>query len=181
VFGSSLALARSREAATQICRIVYEGICRFRFGYEIEPYSLVSGVQIIRTPAQIETHRTANCLDLACMFASILVAANQAPVLIVIDGPGFAHALIGVRMPGEPNWVAPSLGDLRRAVALGDAIFFEPTGAAETSVPAAAETELERRDKILDFSNARAAAARMIDRTDIQVRHAIDVRALRQT
>jgi hypothetical protein len=179
-YGSSLAQARSRESTMQICRIAYEAICRFRFGFEFEPYSPESGVQVIRTPAQIETHRTANCLDLACLFAGILEAANQAPILVVIDGPGYAHALVGARTPAEPAWRNPDQGDLRRALSLGDAVFFEPTGVVESDVPVAAETELERHDKLLDFMSAKMAAGRMIERTDIHVRHVIDLQAMRR-
>lgn len=179
-YGSSLAHARSRESTMQICRITYEGICRYRLGFEFEPYHPEPGVQVIRTPAQIETHRTANCLDLACLFAGLLEAASQAPILVVVDGPGYAHALIGARASGEPAWRNPELGDIRRALTLGDALFFEPTGAAESDLPVGAETELERNDKLLDFMSAKTAAAQMIERTDIRVRHVIDVLALRR-
>jgi hypothetical protein len=163
----------------QMCRLAYDGVRRFRFGFEFEPPSPEPGVQVIRTPAQIETHRTANCLDLACLFAGILEAAGQAPILIVIDGPDFAHALIGVRNPGEPMWRNPGHGDLRRALSFGDAVFFEPTGAVEADVPVAAETEQERQDKVLDFMTAKVAAQRMVERTDIRVRHIVDIQDLR--
>jgi hypothetical protein len=180
-YGSSLSQARSRENSMQICRLAYEGIRRHRFGYEFEPASSRDNMQVIRTPAQVETHRTANCLDLACLFAGLIEASNQAPIIVVIDGPGYAHALVGVRSPGEPSWQNPEHGDLRRAIALGDAVFFEPTGAVEVDVPVAAETEAERRDKLLDFMSAKAAAERMIERKDIRLRHVIDVQARRQS
>jgi hypothetical protein len=102
-FGRSLSQARSREDTGAICRLVYEGIRRYRFCYEFEPYSPEPGLQVVRTPAQMEMHRTASCLDLACLFAGILEAAGQAPVVIVLDGPSYAHAMVGVRMPGEPS------------------------------------------------------------------------------
>jgi hypothetical protein len=178
-YGSALAQAQSREATMQITRLVYEGIRRHRFGFEFEPHSPEPGIQVIRTPAQIEAHRTANCLDLACFFAGILEAAHQAPLLIVVDGPSYAHALVGVRNSGEPAWRAPELGDLRRALSLGDAILFEPTGVVEADTPVAAETDTERIDKLLDFSFAQTAAARMIARADIRLRHVIDVQNLR--
>jgi hypothetical protein len=179
-YGSALGQARGRESTMQICRLAYEGIRRHRFGFEFEPHSPESGVQVIRTPTQVETHRTANCLDLTCLFAGLLEAANQAPILVVIDGPGYAHALVGARAQGEPSWCNPDLGDLRRAVSLGEAVFFEPTGAVEAGSPVAADTESERQDKLLDFMSAKAAASRMIQRSDIRVRHVIDVQTLRR-
>jgi hypothetical protein len=178
--GSSLAQARSRESTMQICRLAYEGLRRHRFGFEFEPYSPEPGVQVIRTPAQIETHRTANCLDLACLFAGLLEAAGQAPVLVVVDGPGYAHALVGARAPGEPAWRNPEHGDVRRALSFGDVVLFEPTGALEAEVPVGAETELERHDKLLDFVSAKLAATRMVERADIRIRHVLDVRSLRR-
>ena len=107
-YGSPLAQARSREATMQICRLSYEGIRRHRFGFEFEPLSPQPDVQVIRTPAQIETHRTANCLDIACLFAGILEAVSQAALVVIIDGPGYAHALVGARVPGEPMWARRS-------------------------------------------------------------------------
>jgi hypothetical protein len=178
-FGRSLAQARSREDAGAICRLIYEGIKRHRFGYEFEPYSPQPGLQVVRTPAQMEMHRTASCLDLACLFAGIMETAGQAPLVVVLDGPSFAHAMVGVRMPGEPSWIKPELGDLRRAISLGDAMFFEPTGAVEADAPVAAEKDTERQDKMLTFSTAREAAERMVGRSDIRIRHVLDVLALR--
>jgi hypothetical protein len=179
-YGSPLAQARGREATMQVCRLAYEGVRRHRFGFEFEPSSPEPGIQVIRTPGQMETHRTANCLDLACLFAGLLEAANQAPIIVVVDGPSYAHALVGARARGEPAWRNPGHGDLRRALSFGDAVFFEPTGVVEADKPVAAETELERQDKLLDFMSAKTAAARMIERDDIRVRYVIDVQTLRR-
>jgi hypothetical protein len=179
-YNSPMAQARSREATMQICRLSYDSIRRHRFGFEFEPHSAQPGVQVIRTPLQIETHRTANCLDIACLLAGILEALSQAALLVVVDGPGYAHALVGARAPTEPMWFGAELGDLRRAVNLGDVVFFEPTGVVEADKPVAAEAELERQDKLLDFMSAKAAATRMIERTEIRIRHIIDVQALRR-
>ena len=178
-YGMPLAQTRGREAATQISRLAYDGMRRHRFGFEVQLYNLEPGAEVIRTPAQIEYHRTANCLDLACLFAGIREAAGQAPIVIVIDGPAFAHALVGVRMPGEPLWSNPQHGDLRRALSLGDAVFFEPTGVVEVDSPVAAETSDERQDKLLDFMTAKLAAERMLVRNDIRIRHVLHVKALR--
>jgi hypothetical protein len=87
--------------------------------------------------------------------------------------------MVGVRMPGEPSWIKPDLGDLRRAISLGDAMFFEPTGAVEADAPVAAEKDTERQDKMLTFSTAREAAERMLSCSDIRLRHVLDVLTLR--
>jgi hypothetical protein len=76
-------------------------------------------------------------------------------------------------------WRKAELGDLRRAISFGDAIFFEPTGAVEADAPVAAEKASERVDKLLDFMSAKEAAIRMIERTDIRIRYIIDVVTLR--
>ena len=173
----SLGRDRSRETSLAVCRLLYDGIRRHRFGYEIEPQTREVGVQVIRTPSQIETHGTATCLDLACFFASLLYAASQNPLVVVLEGPGFAHALAGYRALDEPALVRPEIGDLRRAIGLGDAVFFEATGAAEAEAPVGAELPQERRDKLLDFMDAKAAAARMLDRQDLKIRCFLDARS----
>ncbi|UEM14654.1 hypothetical protein J4G43_010640 [Bradyrhizobium barranii subsp. barranii] len=179
-YGASFANARGREAMMQICRHIYDGIRRHRFGFELEPKGPEPSVQIVRSPLQIETHRTANCLDLACLFASLIEAAGQAPIIVIVDGDGFAHALVGARGFSEPAWRNSQLGDLRRALSLGDALFFEPTGAVEADAPVADELEQDRCDKLLDFATARLAAERTIKRDDIRVRHVVDILYLRQ-
>jgi hypothetical protein len=174
-YGSPLGTARSRESSLQLCRLAYDSIRRYHFGFEVEPFDLGKDVQVIRTPSQIETHRTANCLDLACLFAAVLEAAQQAPIIVIVDRPTYSHALVGVRSPSEPVWVNPGRGDLVRAMTLGDVLFFDPTGAVEAEEPVAAETKEERQDKLLDFTVARLAAERLLVNPDSNVRHIIDI------
>jgi hypothetical protein len=177
----SLARERGREASMQICRLLYDGIQRHRLGYEVEPQTGEPGIQAIRTPLQIETHRTATCIDLACLFASMLEAAVQNPIIVVLEGQHFAHALVGYRALDEPNWSSPNLGDLRRAVELGDAVLVEATGMIEADSPVGEETQQERRDKLLDFMDAKDAAKRMLFKSEIHLRHLVDIRSLRQS
>jgi hypothetical protein len=49
----------------------------------------------------------------------------------------------------------------------------------EADAPVAAEKDSERHDKMLTFSVAREAAERMLNRSEISLRHVLDVRALR--
>ena len=170
---------RSRESSMEICRSLYGSLQRLRIGYEEEPKTGSIEIQVIRTPTQIEAHKTATCLDLACLFASLLEAAGQNPVVVVLDGPGFGHALAGYRTLDEPSWPNPKLGDLLRAVKLGDAVLFESTGAVEADRPVGAETEHEREGKLLDFMDAKTAAVRMIEKSEIQLRCLADIRSLR--
>jgi hypothetical protein len=108
------------------------------------------------------------------------MAANQHPVIVVIDVTEFAHALVGYRAPDEP---APShkagVGDLRGAVARSDLVLFEPTGAVESSMPVSIETEQERREaeNKLHFITAKKVAERLIHRKDITIRYVVDVDA----
>jgi hypothetical protein len=168
-----------REGSMEVCTLLYNGLQRHRFGYEIEAATGVARSQVIRTPTQIATHRTATCIDLACLFASLLEAAAQSPLVVVLEGPGFAHALAGYRARGEPAWDNRGIGDLRGALARRDAVLFEATGAAEAEAPVGAETAEERVGKLLGFMDATAAAARMLEQPDVRLKHFVDIRALR--
>ncbi len=168
-----------REGSMEVCAQLYDGIRRHRFGYEFEQVAGGAGAQGIRTPRQIASHETATCIDLVCLFASLLEAAGQNPLLAVIEGPGFAHALAGYRVLGEPAWDNQGIGDLRGAVARRDAVLFEATGSVMADAPVGAERGEERREKFLDFMDAVAAAERMVARSDVGLKHFVDVRVLR--
>jgi hypothetical protein len=178
VLGAALATMRGREGSMEVCTALYDGLRRLRFAYEIEPATSVPGQQAIRTPAQITTHRTATCLDVACLFASLLYAAGQNPLLVVLDGPQFAHALAGYRAQGEPPWDSSGIGDLRGAVARGDAVLFEATGAIESDEPVGDEPAEARRERVFGFLDAVTAARTTIRRPELVVRHFVDVRSL---
>jgi len=174
-----LGQARDRAMSMEICRLLYDGLRRHRLGYELEPQTGTIEMQKIRTPAQVETHRTATCLDLACLFAALLEAASQRAVIAILKGRDFRHALAGYRALDEPIWSSTTMGDLRRGVGLGDAVLFEATGAVEAQQAVGAETHQERRDKLLDFSTARMAAVRMIGSEEIQLEYLLDVQSTR--
>ena len=171
---------QGRESSLEIFRLLYDGIMRHRFGYEVELQSGTPGYQAIRTPTQIEIHKTATCLDIACFFAALLELLLQEPLVVILEGPDFSHALVGYRGRDEPRWDNPDLGDLRRAVTLGDALFIEATGCLEASVPVGAETAPERQNKLLTFTDAKIAAERMFSREDVKMIHLVDVRSLHE-
>jgi hypothetical protein len=179
MYGKSFVAGRDREASADVCRLLYESVSRHRYGYEIEPQMLRTDQQWIRTPANIERHETATCIDLACLFASLLLSCSQNPLIVVLEGPSYAHALAGIRALDERPWKTPNLGDVRRAVELTDALLFEPTGVVEADFAVGAETIEERRDKLLSFGDAKAAAKRLLARTDLRLKYLIDVRSVR--
>jgi hypothetical protein len=182
----SLASGAGSAFSHEICRGLYDEMRKRHFYYELEPKSVLPSVQHIRTPNQIENDRCGTCLDLACLFASLLEAAHQRAVIVIVESTRldyrFAHALVGYFAPGEVNWDRPPvLGELRAAVHRGDAVFFEATGAVEAEKPVGEETEQERRDgeKTVDFTIAKESAERMLVRDDIALKHVIDVTVLR--
>jgi hypothetical protein len=168
-----------RPGAMELCRFAYDAVKRLGMSYGLEHPTSWQGEQAIRTITQIETHRTATCIDVACLFASLLEAGHQNALVIILDEPGFAHALAGYRAPDEPAWNNPSIGDLRRAASFGDAVIFEATGVLDADMPVGAETTWERREKTMVFSDAVLAGTRMLEREGVQVRGVLDVHALR--
>jgi hypothetical protein len=173
----ALGRMRGREGGIEVATILYDGLRRHRLAYEFEAVTGSTGIQAIRTPTQISAHRTATCIDLACLFASLLEAAGQNALVVVLDGPGFSHALAGYRVLGEPAWSNQDIGDLRGAFARGDCVLFEATGAVEADAPVGAETADERTEKVLPFMDAVGAARRMLNRRDILLKYFVDVRA----
>ena len=167
-----------REGSMEIASLLYDGLRRYNFAYELEQRTATPMVQMIRTPKQIQAHCTATCIDAACLFASLLDSAVQNALIVILEGPGFAHALAGYRVRGEPSWTNSGLSDLRGAVARHDALLFEATGAFAADAPVGAETANERVDKTLKFSDSIIAAARMLQHRDVTLKHFVDVRAV---
>ena len=179
--GGTLTRLRDRTQSMGLCRQIYDGLRRHNFAYKIEPKLHAKDKQIIRSPENIETHECANCIDIACLVSSLLQASYQHPIMAVIDGPTFAHALAGYRNHDEPALaITASLGDVRGAVNRGDLVLFEPTGVVHSPTPTSSETKDERReaDNMLHFKTARDVAGRMLSRDDITIRFVVDFDAL---
>jgi len=169
-----------RESDFALCQELYNALRSRRYAYEIEPQTGTrAGVQAIRWPMQIANGKAATCIDLACLFAALFEAAGLQALIIVVRTATMAHALPGYRAEGEPAWEKPSLGDLRRAVTAGDAVFLEGTGAVEADSPVTTEEGNARVDKLLDFLSARDIAERLVRRQDLELVHFVDVRKLR--
>jgi hypothetical protein len=172
-----------RAFSHDVCRRLYDEVRRHRFYYELEPASAVTDGQVVRTPNDIDTDRCATCLDLACLFASLLEAAHQRALIAVVGGERLSHALAGFIPQQEIWWERdPSLGELRAALQRGEATFFEATGAVESDNRVGDETDDDRRrgDKMLDFTVAKESAERTLFRPDLSLTHIVDVAALRR-
>jgi hypothetical protein len=66
--------------------------------------SYFTGWQNVRRPAESLTMRTANCIDGALLFASVLEGAGLHPYLYLVPG----HAYVGVRMgPAADDFILP--------------------------------------------------------------------------
>jgi hypothetical protein len=174
----------NRTHSDQVCRELYDRIKKDRFYYTFEPAMSQPVVQRIRPPNEIDALNCGTCLDFACMFASLLEAAHERPVVAVTRSVRGAHAVTGYLAPDAVTWdEPPSLGDLRGALRRGEVMLFETTGAVEVrGGTVAAETETERKEggDMLDYRTAKNAAARLLFENDIELQHFIDVRQLRQ-
>jgi hypothetical protein len=174
----------SRTHSDQVCRGLYDRIRRDRFYYTVEPVTSQPIVQRIRTPTEIDALNCGTCLDFACLFASLLEAAHEQPVIVVTRSARDAHAVTGYLAPDAVTWDAPPrIGDIRAALKRGELVLFETTGAVEVrGRTVAAETDAERKEggDMLDYRTAKNAATRLILGTDIELQHFVDVRQLRQ-
>jgi hypothetical protein len=163
----------------EICTLIYRTIRTQHFAYEYEPPTLVADRQAVRTADDIWNDNAATCLDLACLFASLLKGAGLNSVIVIVAGPNFSHALVGYNSPAAPRWLdLPGLGNLRASLITGELVLFESTGATEHDTVVAAEFPQERREgnRSLEFAAAKAAAERLVQkRSDIEVTHVLEV------
>ena len=175
--------AESRIRSDQLCRDLYDRIKRDRFYYTFEPAISQPRVQRIRAPNEIGTVKCGTCLDFACLFASLLEAAHEKPVILVIRSSRGAHAMTGYLAPDAVTRDASTdIGDIRGALRRGELVLFETTGAVEVrGQTVGAETEAERREggDMLDYQTAKNAATRLMFQSDIELQHFVDVRKLR--
>lgn len=174
---------RVREDA--ICRALYDRIKKEDFYYTFEPVLTKPNVQGIRTPAAIGTARGGTCIDLVCFFASLLEAAHERPVLVVVETGRGAHAVAGyLTEDAVPSTLPMVLGDLRGALKRGEIVVFETTGAvaAKLRPTVGAETAAERKEgkEMLDYQTAKIAAERLVFQDDIKLKYFIDVVRTRQ-
>jgi hypothetical protein len=173
----------SQTTSSQVWNVVrgfYDELKRRHFYYERE-LKMVGNLQAIRTPTDISKAGSATCIDTTCLFASLLKAAGQNPIIALVEisdqGKSRAHSLVGYVPPSGFSLPAqPRLEDLRAAVDHQDVILLESTGFLESEQPVAAETIEERRigGKMLDFLTAKQSAERLV-KSNIGLRFVADL------
>ncbi len=174
----------SRTHSDHVCRALYDRVKQDHFYYTLEPVTSHPIVQLIRTPTEIDALNCGTCLDFACLFASLLEAAHEQPVIVITRSSRGAHALTGYLAPDAVTWDSPPrTGDIRAALKRGELTLFETTGAVEVrGGTVAAETGAERKEggDMLDYRTAKNAATRLILESDIELQHFVNIRQLRQ-
>jgi hypothetical protein len=175
----------NRIHSDQICRGLYDRIKRDHFYYTREPVTR-RPIQRIRSPIEIDALNCGTCLDFACLFASLLEAAHEQPVIVVVQFALGAHAVTGYLAPDAVTWDGPPrIGDIRAALRSGELVLFETTGAVEVrGGTVGAETEADRKEgsDMLDYKTAKTAARELMEdpRWRVELQHWVDVRQLRQ-
>jgi hypothetical protein len=173
-----------RVDSDMVGRALYDRVQKDRFYYTYEPVLTQSDGQKIRTPEIISSLNCGTCIDFACLFAAMLEAAHEQPVVIVVRTKGGSHAVAGYLTPDAVLGAAPpSLGDVRGAVNRGELVVFETTGAVEAKKgPVGAETVAERKefDLLLDYQTAKTAAKRLLLQEDIDLIHFVNVQQIRR-
>ena len=160
----------------EVCELLYRTTRSHYFSYEHEPPTLVKGKQAIRTPAEIWNDNAATCLDLACLFASLLKCAGRVPIILIFGVGSSLHSLVGFKRASGAQWrSAPSLGAVRAALNLDEIVLFEATGAVVFDGTVAAETLDERRagNRSLEFTVARRVAERLVRSANVSLKTAI--------
>jgi hypothetical protein len=161
----------------EICTLLYRTIRTQHFAYEHEPPTLTAGRQAIRAADDIWNDNAATCLDLACLFASLLKGGGLNPIIVILTRPNFSHALVGYKAPAAARWQdRPDIGDIRGSVTMGEVILFEPTGVAEHETPVGGERAQDRREgnRTLEFEIAKIAAERLIT-SQIELRYVLEI------
>jgi hypothetical protein len=173
-----------RVQSDTVCRDLYDRIKKDHFYYTYEPVLTQANVQRIRNPKEIDALNCGTCIDFACLFASLLEAAHERPVLIVVGTGHGAHAIAGYVTQDAVLGDDPmTLGDLRGANSRGEIVVFETTGAVEArGRTVGAETEAERAEggNLLDYRTAKNAGTRLLFQNDIELKHFVDVQMTRQ-
>ncbi len=128
---TTLAARSGRGQDLEICVELFRQLKRLHLAYELEPQSLTPDEQAIRTPGDIFNSRAATCIDIACLFASLLGAVGLNPVIVLLVEGAFGHALVGYRAVNARELPPlPTMTDLQAAVDVQDLVLFEPTGSS---------------------------------------------------
>lgn len=184
--GSGLGATPSRTKSMSICRLLYDTVKdRDDFVYDLAPQTQSAERQPIRTAKDLDASNSATCLDLACLFASLLEQGQQRSVVAVFEGDGFAHALAGYWAPDEPQHppLTTDIGTIRGALRRGDLVLFEATGVAQSETSVGAESDQDRKlgNGRVDFDLAKSAARTYVDLPQVHLRFLIDINSIRKS
>lgn len=173
-----------RVRSDVICGALYDRVKRDHFYYTYEPVLSDPRVQKIRTPREINALNCGTCIDFACLFAAMLEAAHETAVVVVITAENSAHAVAGyITADAVLGGSETTLGDLRGLMNRGEIVLFETTGAVEArGQTVGAETVDERKEggNMLDYRTAKLAAGRLINRSDVVLKHFVEVSKARR-
>lgn len=183
--GFGLGTSPRRSKSMAICRQLYDTVKkRDDFVYDLAPQTKKTDHQPIRTAKDLDASNSATCIDLACLFSSLLEASHQRSVIAVFEGDDFAHALVGYWAPDEPTHppLTLDIGAIRGAARRGDLVLFEATGVAQSENRVGAEVDEDRKigNGRLDFETAKSAALNFIDLSDVRLRFLVDINTVRK-
>ncbi len=123
--------ARSRQRSWEILQGIWAAVSARGLTYAEPPASFESDGQKIRSPADIEAHGLATCLDLALLFAAAIEQAGLHPLIVLTRG----HALAGAWLQPQtlPALLVDDAMELRKAADQQDLVLFETTMATAAS------------------------------------------------
>jgi hypothetical protein len=162
----------------ELCRAAYERIKSHGWLYDFEPGSKDYSRQRVRAPVDMHANRVGTCLDFACLFGALLEQMQAGPAIARLTTVSSAHALAGCwqwNRPGRP--LIRDRGFIQKAVQRGDLLLFEATGAARALSSVAGENR--NSHGFLTFDEARQAAAKLLERTDVKMDFLLDILAAR--
>lgn len=188
---SSTADLTARDDMEGIVREVYEALAGRDIRWARARYHPDDRLQNIRDPRDVlRGAGDGTCLDLALLFAGILLGKNLLPLVVVLDG----HALVavsltterhrsgsGTRPRDEGTWVRDGIltdaGVLRGLVDDGTYLPVECTGFARTEDALSSDVPegIGRVEGRLPFDRAIQAGCEQLDRADRSLRAAVDV------
>ncbi len=80
------------EIVSDQLEAIYNYLKNQGVSYINTPISFFHGAQSIKYPGEVLTTKSGNCIDLTCLFASMIEVLSMRPVIIIVPG----HAFVGV-------------------------------------------------------------------------------------
>jgi hypothetical protein len=156
------------EGPAAVAAVLYGLMRRAAIQYDLAPFHPREGiVQLVRTPATILAENRATCLDLAVLFATLCLANDLLPLIVVVDGHAFAGLSLtrtrrdNKRSPRPFAWDRGLMDEpsALQALAGQEYLLVECTGAAQSQSLSADFPEGRGRGSSGAMSFERAGAA----------------------